>query len=346
MPHLVRWLLSLGIIIFSYITGILLKKWVLAKLMPFILKTKGYFDKILMRSLQKIIALWCFLLGVYVAFKIIPLPPKLAPIVEKTLLSIILFSVFWFLAKFSGEIIQEYGNKIEGALPGASIFKNLTVAFILLLGLLVILHTLGISITPFITTLGIGGLAVALALQDTLANFFAGLHIIATKKVKPGDYIKIDAAEGSPVEGYVTDINWRDTTIRQLPNNIVIIPNSKLASAIMVNYCLPQKELAVLVEVGVSYDSDLEKVERVTIEVAKEVMQSVPGGVPEFEPFVRYHTFGESSINFTVFLRAKEFVEQYAIKHEFIKRLKKRYDEEGIVIPFPIRTIFLETDRN
>ncbi|CAD7782745.1 MAG: Small-conductance mechanosensitive channel [Candidatus Methanoperedenaceae archaeon GB50] len=183
-------------------------------------------------------------------------------------------------------------------------------------------------------------MAVALALQDTLANLFAGLHIVATKKVRPGDYIKIETGE----EGYVTDITWRDTTIRQLPNNIVIIPNSKLASAIVTNYYFPERELAVLVQVGVSYDSDLEKVEKVTIEVAKEVMQEVSGGVPEFNPFIRYHTFDDFSINFTVILRAKEFVDQYLVKHEFVKRLKKRYDQEGIEIPFPIRTVFLKKD--
>ena len=97
--------------------------------------------------------------------------------------------------------------------------------------------------------------------------------------------------------------------------------------------------MAVLVQVGVHYDSDLEKVEKVTIEVAKEVMREVKGGVPEFEPFIRYHTFGDFSINFTVILRAKEYTDQYLVKHEFIKRLHKRYKEEGIVIPYPIRAI-------
>ena len=145
-------------------------------------------------------------------------------------------------------------------------------------------------------------------------------------------------------EGYVIDITWRNTTIRALPNNIIIVPNSKLASAVIVNYYLPQREMAVLVQVGVSYDSDLEEVERVTVEVAKEVMREVEGGVPEFEPFIRYHTFADFSINFTVILRAREFVGQYLIKHEFIKRLHKRYQQEGIEIPFPIRTVYMKDE--
>ena len=116
-------------------------------------------------------------------------------------------------------------------------------------------------------------------------------------------------------------------------------------SAIVTNYYFPEKEMAVLIQVGVSYDSDLKKVERVTIEVGKELMREVPGGVPEFEPFIRYHTFADFSINFTVILRAKEFVDQYLIKHEFVKRLHQRFKKEGIEIPFPIRTVYMQEKR-
>jgi small-conductance mechanosensitive channel len=124
-----------------------------------------------------------------------------------------------------------------------------------------------------------------------------------------------------------------------LANNLIVVPNAKLAQAIVVNYHLPSQDLAVLVEVGVDYGSDLSHVERVVVDVGREVMAQVPGGVPEFEPFIRYHTFADSSIDFTVILRAKEFVDQYLIKHEFVKRLHARFDLENIVIPFPIRTI-------
>ena len=90
---------------------------------------------------------------------------------------------------------------------------------------------------------------------------------------------------------------------------------------------------------GVHYNSDLAKVEQVTCEVAAEVMKEAPGGVPSFTPFIRYHSFGDSSINFTAILRAQSFVDQHIVKHEFIKRIHRRYDREGIVIPYPIRAI-------
>ncbi|MBI2539769.1 MAG: mechanosensitive ion channel, partial [Deltaproteobacteria bacterium] len=129
-----------------------------------------------------------------------------------------------------------------------------------------------------------------------------------------------------------------------LPNNMVVVPNSKIGQSNITNYYLPDKELAVLVQVGVHYDSDLTKVEGITREVAKEVLQTVPGGVPDFEPFIRYHTFNQSSIDFTVILRCREFVDNFLIKHEFIKRLQDRYHKEGIVIPFPIRTVYLKQE--
>ena len=186
-----------------------------------------------------------------------------------------------------------------------------------------------------LTALGVGGLAVALALQEPLANLFAGLFVTLAGQVRIGDYIKLESGE----EGYIVDFSWRSTRIRMLANNLILVPNSKLAQSIVVNYHLPSQDLAVLVDVGVDYASDLAHVERVTIEVAKEVMREVNGGVSEFEPFTRYHTFGDSSINFSVILRGKEFVDQYLVKHEFVKRLHARYGKEGINIPFPIRTL-------
>jgi small-conductance mechanosensitive channel len=111
------------------------------------------------------------------------------------------------------------------------------------------------------------------------------------------------------------------------------------------NYTLPENEMSTLINVGVSYGSDLEKVERVTIEVAKEVLSQVEGGVPGFDPFIRYNTFNSSSIDFTVILRVKEFVNQFLVKHEFVKRLQKRYKQENIEIPFPIRTVYLKPDK-
>ncbi|MBI2079257.1 mechanosensitive ion channel family protein [Candidatus Micrarchaeota archaeon] len=194
-----------------------------------------------------------------------------------------------------------------------------------------------IEVTPIIAALGIGGLAVGLALQDSLSNFFAGIYIVSGSPVKVGDFIEVP---GDKISGYVEDISWRSTKIRTLPNTIVIIPNSRLSQSVVVNTYLPNKEIAVLVECGVAYDSDLEKVEKITNQVAEQIQKNVSGAVKIFKPFIRYHTFGDSNINFTIILRAEEFTAGYLIKHEFIKALKRRFDQESIEISFPARNVY------
>jgi small-conductance mechanosensitive channel len=211
----------------------------------------------------------------------------------------------------------------------------LTKIVLFVIGGMLILDNLGVSLTPLLTTLGIGSLAVAIALQDTLGNAFAGLHIKADQPIEVGQFIRLEGGD----EGYVERIGWRSTRIRMLPNKSAVVPNSKLVQSTIVNYDLPDPEVAVLVQVGVHYDSDLNKVERVTCEVGRDIMRRVKGAVPHFEPFIRFHTFNQSSIDFTVILRARTFVDNYLVKHEFIKALQERYREEGIVIPFPIRTL-------
>ena len=285
--------------------------------------------------------IWCIMLGIYFALEASKLPEEAVNITGKILLVLGIASVTLVLANISSKLVRIYSDKLNTALPITSLTQNITKIIIFGVGILIILNSLGISITPILATLGVGGLAVALALQDTLSNLFAGFHIVVAKQIRVGDYIKLESGE----EGYVTDINWRTTEIKMLPNNVVLVPNDKLTKAIITNYYLPDKEMAVLVNLGVHYNSDLKKVERVTCEVAKQVMKEVPGGVPEFEPFIRYHTFGDFSINFTVILRAKEFVDQYLIKHEFTKRLHERYSKEGIVIPYPIRAINYEQEK-
>jgi small-conductance mechanosensitive channel len=184
----------------------------------------------------------------------------------------------------------------------------------------------------------VGGLAVALALQPTLANFFAGIQLLSLKEITTGDYVVLDGG----YEGYVHDIGWRATTLRMARNNLIIVPNTKMTDAIITNYAQPSPEFGVLLGVGVSYASDLEQVERVTIDVAREVVQRVEGAVKDFEPVVRFHTFGESSINYNLIVQCDQFPAQYAVAHELVKALHKRFNQEGIEIPFPIRTVYMK----
>ena len=208
--------------------------------------------------------------------------------------------------------------------------------FVYFIGLIILLKHFNVEITPLVATLGIGGIAIGFALQDTLSNFFAGLHIISDKPINIGDFIELEG----DISGYVEDIGWRSTRIKTLPNTLVIVPNSKIASSIIKNDSLPVPEMSIVIQCGVAYTSDLEKVEKVTIEAAKKIQKNVQGAVRDFEPFIRYHTFGDSNINFSIILRVQTFVDKYLVTHEFIKALKKSYDKEGIEISWPVRKIY------
>lgn len=287
------------------------------------------------RIIRRRLPWWFLLVGVWLAAGYWPLTAEVQLLIGRTVFTIGALSVTLAAAAIASQSVDVYGAILAPALPVSSLTRNIAWALIAVLGLLVVLNGVGLSITPMLTALGVGGLAVALALQEPLANFFAGLFITLAGQIRVGDYVKLDSGH----EGYVVDFSWRSTRLRMLANNLVVVPNARLAQAIVVNHQLPSSDLAVLVEVGVDYASNLRQVERVVMEVGGEVMAEVPGGVSGFEPFIRYHTFADSSVNFTVILRASEFVDQYLIKHEFVKRLHTRFNDEGIVIPFPVRTI-------
>lgn len=216
-----------------------------------------------------------------------------------------------------------------------SLINNLVRALGVVIFLAIVLGFYGFPITPLLTVIAGSSLGLTLALRDPLANFFSGVQILVSNKIRPGNYVRL----GSGEEGYVTDIRWSDTYIRQLSNNMIVVPNAVMTTTMLVNYDQPEPELTVRVAVGVSYSSDLAHVEQVTIDVANAVMREVAGGVATGEAFVRYDNFADSQITFAVIMRGQSFVDQYIIKHEFIKQLHTRYAQEGIVIPFPMRTL-------
>ena len=217
---------------------------------------------------------------------------------------------------------------------------RITVSLLCTGGILLLLDYLGIPISPLLAGLGIGGLAIALALQPTLGNFFAGSQIITDQIVRVGDYIELD----NGAKGYVVDIGWRSTRIRTTFNNLVIIPNSRLADSIITNYYSPHMELAITVDGGVSYSSDLQHVENVAMEVANEVIEELPEAVKERGAWFGYEAFDDSNIKFWIWIYAKDRLSSFTVKTELIKRLHTRFRKEGIKINYPVREIIEYTD--
>ncbi len=297
------------------------------------------FDTLLSSALATPLILFILVLGLKLFLNAIPaVPAKWDKYIDAVVLILFALAVYLFVDKLMIEVLRRYGRRFEMIASSEAIMKAIYRSIILIFIFLIILDSLKITITPFIASLGIGGVVVGLAMQDTLSNLFSWVYIVSNKPIRVGDYILIEAGK----EGYVDRIGWRNIRVRTLTNNTLVVPNNKLVSSLVTNFYLPELELSVLVNVGVAYQSDLEKVEKVTIEVAKEVLQETEGAVREFEPIIRYNAFGESSIKFTVILRAREYADQYLITHQFIKRLHKRYQLERIEIPFPARAVYMK----
>ena len=287
------------------------------------------------------VTVWFALASIYFVILSRNIDKTLAGLLENVILVLLLVTIGLVLSRIASGFIRLYFNSVQG-MPSSSLIMNVVRIVIGTLFGLLILQSFGVSITPLLGALGVGGLAIALALQETLANFFAGIVIILSRQLRPGDFVELNSSYGE--QGYVEDITWRITTIRSLANNMVIIPNYMLSSSIVTNYYQPEQQMSVLVNVGVSYDSDLEHVERVTTEVATGVMTDVGGGIPEEEPFIRFNNFGESSIDFTVIMQTNEVVNQYIITHEFIKCLHRRYGKR--VYKFRSRSVRSRTRKD
>ena len=331
-----KYALATGAFVLLVLIGFFARGIMLSLLSKAVQKTAVRLDDIILEAVKGPSLIWVLIPAVYFSLQILPdFSEHWALITDRIFLGLIIVSITWTLANGISNLLAEYAGKVAPALPITSLTQNFIKLVIIIIGLMILLDSLGVKITALITALGIGSLAVALALQDTLSNLFAGIHILVDRPVQIGQFVKLDSGE----KGYVTQIGWRSVKVRMLANNTVIIPNSKLVNSVLSNYYYPESELSVRVQVGVHYKSDLEHVEKVTIEVGEEIMKNTTGAVGDFKPFIRYHTFNDFSIDFTVILRAKEFMDNYVIKHEFIKALHKRYKVEGIEIPFPIRTI-------
>lgn len=324
-----------GIVLVATIAGFVTERVLLAGLRRLAKSTSFQFDDIVMTSLRGVARWGFFLLGVFAALPALPIPVSFSDEITMAGRLIVLVFAFIVLGRFASGIAAHYAHRLFPS--SVSLTKMIVNAVVMTIGLLILFQTIGIKITPILGALGVGGIAVALALQDTLANFFAGLQVMASKQINLGDYVQLDSNH----EGFVSDIGWRAATLKMLNNNVVVVPNTKLAQAIVTNYSLEERDFAVRMTIGVAYDSDLEKVERVTIETARAVVSRIEGAAKAFEPLVRFHTFGDSSIQFNVIMRYEDYGAQFLAQHELVKALHKRYQQEGIEIPFPIRTVLM-----
>lgn len=333
------WIQRIIFVAGGVVLGLLVERLVVGRVKRLLSRTRYRWDDLLIKSVRGLPTVWLGAAGVSLALNVGTLDEDVTRVVRDALTILLIGSAAIAGMRAAGGAVRIASESTPGTIKSPTLIVNLARIAVGVLGIFIILQNLGIDITPLITALGIGGLAVALALQDTLGNLFAGMQIILSRQVRQGDYVHLSSGE----EGWVTDVKGRNTTINTFPDgNLVVVPNSVLASSIVKNFSFPDEALWVTINVGVAYESDLEHVERVSREVATDVMHTVDGGLKESEPRVLFREFGDSSINFDVRLQVREFRSQGPVRHEFIKRLHRRFGEEGIEIPFPIRTLVVK----
>lgn len=304
-------------------------------------KTETKIDDIIIESIRVPSLYWCAAVGLYIGVDVSGMPHAYSFYLNRVINVLIILSVTSAAANISGKSLGTYVQRLSVPLPTTGLAQGVLKGLVYATGILIVLNVLGVSIAPLVAALGVGGLAVALALQDTLADLFAGIHILVEKSIHIGDFVKIENGQ----EGYVSDITWRTTRLRTLPNNIVIIPNRKLAQSVVTNYHLPEPRMSVLLPVSVSYSSRPDTVEKILVEEAKLAAAEVPGLLADPEPFVRFIPgFGESSLDFTLICQVKEFTDQYLAQHMLRKRIFERFSAEGIEIPFPQRTVHVRAE--
>ena len=334
------WFIPATIVFIGIVLGMIFKQVVHTRLKKAALTSEWEGDDIILHAVESQIVLWFFWAALSLALRDVEIAEPFGLYTSNFLIIILMASITHAAAKLIVGLLDLWSKKQGGGFPSTTMFTNFVWITVYSIGLLVILDALDISIAPMLTALGIGGLAVSLALKDTLTDVFAGLHILLSKKVQPGDFVSLDSGE----MGYIQNITWRNTKMLERTNNIIHIPNTKLSKAVIKNYDSGDPSFSVKIPVGVGYDSDLDVVERVVMEVANDLHQYMDEMNKQSTPLFKFRGFGQSSIDFMVYFRGNKYGDQNPIIHAFVKKLHKRFNEEGIEIPFPMRTVIQRSE--
>jgi len=279
-------------------------------------------------------------LGVNIWVLAVPLGARAWQVMERVNTGAGLFAVLLFLDSFISAYVTSRASTSRVLATSGPVLKSTARVLIVIVGSLMLLDSVGVDMTPILASLGVGSLAIGLALQKALEDFLSGLLIAADQPIRVGDFIEISGDEA----GSVLSIGWRTTRIRTRDDMVVIIPNSKLSSSTVINRSMPGNQVEFTIDVGVAYHSDLELVAEVAKDVAKTLQESDNRGTDGYGPSLVYVGFGESSVDFRVWLKATRWEYTFNMRDAYIRALHARFKAEGITIPFPMRTLDISSE--
>jgi small-conductance mechanosensitive channel len=319
------WSISIGFLLAGPLAGLFFRLVLERKLRKLAEASETRIDDLVVEVVSRYLPIWTTLGGIPLALSAAPsLDPRVVTITERCVLLGFIASITFAASKFAAGALQLYAESSGAASKAASLSLNVVRLIVVSLGIFLALANLGISITPLLTALGVGSLAVALALQDSLANFFAGLHVIASRKIDVGDSVRLEGGQ----EGIVVDIGPRTTRIRDFDNCYVLVPNSRVSQGIVVNLSQPGPEIDAVLRVPIDASGDLRRV----VAIGEETICVVAPtrGVPGEEPLVRIRLMPEGFAMLELRLRTANPIQRGLALHELSLELADRLRREGI----------------
>lgn len=334
-----KYIYSLAVLILFYMLSelvVIVSRKIILKVTK---KTKTEIDDLIVKKTNKPISLILLLVGVRLALVPLGIKQNILNLIVHAISSLII-AVLTYIAIVVFDIFIDNWAKTNAEKTRATVddqlipvFHRFSKVFISIIGLLFILPVWGIQIGPLLTSLGIAGIAIAFALQNTLGNIFGGISVILDKSVRVGDVIRIDETTGT-----VVDVGLRSTKIKTLDNELITIPNGKLADSKILNYLHPDPTLRVSVDFSTEYGSDVLKVRGVVLEtLAKN--KSI---LKKHEPSVVLVEMADSGLKFKALFWVNSFEEKNPAKFNATEEIYNAFRREGIGIPFPTRTVYIK----
>jgi len=303
-------------------------------------KTKTNVDDLIVVKTSRPISLILLAIGLRLALLPLGVRQSVASISENVLGSVIVILITYIVIVVVDIFVDNWGMKVATKTKSAfddelvPVFHRFTRIFLSIIGLLFILTVWGIEIGPLLASLGIAGVAIAFALQSTLGNIFGGVSLIADKSIRVGDVIKID----SETSGTVVDVGLRSTKIRTADNEMVTVPNGKLADSKILNYLHPDPSIRITVDFGVEYGSSTDKVRKIVLEELKKI----PVITKKPEPRVVMDEMGDFALKFKALFWVKNFDQKFDTRFLVTEKIYNALAKNKIEIPFPTRTVYIK----
>lgn len=341
-----EWGISLIIIVSALVLNkliVLLNKHVIQKITA---KTTNRYDDILFKSLQSPVLLGIILLAIWIAAMRLHLDVKIHEGISKSYQILIVLNLTWFVAKLVNALLDEYVRRTAEKHKAANLpvdnklmplIKRIIILAIWSVGVITALNNVGVSVGALLGTLGIGGIAIALAAQDTVKNVIGGITLFTDRPFRIGDRIRFDS-----IDGNVEDIGVRSTRIRTLDKRIITIPNYKIVDASIENIA-EEPRRRVVIKLGLTYDTVPEKMKE-----AISILKSIPQTVKDLDTkdlSATFSDFGESAliITFIYFIkRSASDVMEATSKVNF--EILDQFNQAGLDFAFPTQTVYIEQE--